>query len=148
MGFKGEVKEKSTVSRTAYLDLLEPEDLIKYGMIPEFVGRVPIVATLHDLDRKALVEILVRPKNALIKQYQKLFDYENVKLRFSDDALETIAGEAIKRNVGARGLRIILEELMLELMYHLPPQAATQELVITKEMVEKKEIIFPFEKAG
>jgi ATP-dependent Clp protease ATP-binding subunit ClpX len=148
MGFKGEVKEKSNAPRSAYLDQLEPEDLIKYGMIPEFVGRVPVVATLHDLDKKALVEILVRPKNALIKQYQKLFDYENVKLRFADDALEAIAGEAIKRNVGARGLRIILEELMLELMYHLPQQVAAQELVITKEMVEKKEINFPFEKAG
>ncbi len=91
-------------------------------MIPEFVGRVPVVATLHDLDQKALVEILTRPKNALVKQYQKLFEYENVKLRFDDDALEAIADGAIKRNVGARGLRIILEELMLDLMYQLPQQ--------------------------
>ena len=91
-------------------------------MIPEFVGRVPVVATLHDLDQKALVEILTRPKNALVKQYQRLFEYENVKLRFTDDALEAIADDSIKRNVGARGLRIILEELMLDLMYQLPQQ--------------------------
>jgi ATP-dependent Clp protease ATP-binding subunit ClpX len=117
-------------------------------MIPEFVGRVPVVATLHDLDQKALVEILMRPKNALVKQYQRLFEYENVRLRFADEALEAIASEATKRNVGARGLRIILEELMLDLMYLLPQQKDHKELTITREMVEKKEIPFPFEKAG
>ena len=117
-------------------------------MIPEFVGRVPVVATLHDLDQKALVEILTRPKNALVKQYQRLFEYENVRMKFADDALEAIALEAIKRNVGARGLRIILEELMLDLMYQLPQQKESRELTITKEMVEKKEIQLPFEKAG
>jgi ATP-dependent Clp protease ATP-binding subunit ClpX len=112
------------------------------------VGRVPVVATLHDLDQKALVEILTRPKNALVKQYQRLFEYENVKLKFSDDALEAVAADAIKRHVGARGLRIILEELMLDLMYQLPQEKAHRELTITKEMVEKKEIQLPFEKAG
>jgi ATP-dependent Clp protease ATP-binding subunit ClpX len=117
-------------------------------MIPEFVGRVPVVATLHDLDQKALVEILTRPKNALVKQYQKLFEYENVKLRFDDDALEAIADGAIRRNVGARGLRIILEELMLDLMYQLPQQRDPKELTITKEMVINKEAHLPFEKAG
>src|SRR5215216_2427612 len=110
MGFQGDVKVKSENPRSALLDQIEPEDLIKFGMIPEFVGRVPVVATLHDLDQKALVEILTRPKNALVKQYQKLFEYENVKLKFDDDALEAIADGAIRRNVGARGLRIILEE--------------------------------------
>ena len=130
------------------LEQIEPEDLIKFGMIPEFVGRVPVVATLHDLDQTALVEILTRPKNALVKQYQRLFEYENVKLKFSDDALEAVALDAIKRNVGARGLRIILEELMLDLMYQLPQQKDQRELTITKEMVEKKEIQLPFEKAG
>jgi ATP-dependent Clp protease ATP-binding subunit ClpX len=112
------------------------------------VGRVPVVAALHELDQKALVDILTRPKNALVKQYQKLFEYENVKLRFADDALEAVASESIKRNVGARGLRIILEDLMLDLMYQLPQQKDWRELTITREMVLKKEIPFPFEKAG
>src|SRR6266700_3842154 len=148
MGFHGDVRAKSENPRSALLELLEPEDLIKFGMIPEFVGRVPIVATLHDLDQKALVEILTRPKNALVKQYQRLFEYENMKLKFSDDALEAVAFDAIKRNVGARGLRIILEELMLDLMYQLPQQKEHREVTITKEMVEKKEIQLPFPKAG
>src|SRR6187431_2906238 len=148
MGFQGEVRAKNDSVRSELLERVEPEDLIKFGMIPEFVGRVPVVATLHDLDQKALVEILVRPKNALVKQYQRLFEYENVKLRFSDDALEAIANDSIKRNVGARGLRIILEELMLDLMYQLPQQRDQRELTITKEMVLNKEIQFPFEKAG
>src|SRR2546422_39358 len=148
MGFHGEIRTKSENPRSALLELLEPEDLIKFGMIPEFVGRVPIVAVLHDLDQKALVDILTRPKNALVKQYQRLFEYENVKLKFSDDALEAVAFDAMKRNVGARGLRIILEELMLDLMYQLPQQKEHRELTITKEMVEKKEIQLPFPKAG
>src|SRR4030095_3540941 len=148
MGFHGEVKAKSENPRSALLEQIEPEDLIKFGMIPEFVGRVPVIATLHDLDQKALVEILTRPKNALVKQYQKLFEYEHVKLRFTDDARKAIANDSIKRNVGARGLRIILEELMLDLMYQLPQQRDQRELTITKEMVVNKEIQFPFEKAG
>src|SRR5919198_4486170 len=148
MGFHGDIKVKSENPRSALLEQLEPEDLIKFGMIPEFVGRVPVVATLHDLDQRALVEILTRPKNALVKQYQRLFEYENVKLKFADEALEAVAADAIKRNVGARGLRIILEELMLDLMYQLPQQKDHRELTITKEMVEKKEIQLPFEKAG
>src|SRR5258706_12918720 len=139
MGFHGDVKVKSENPRSALLELIEPEDLIKFGMIPEFVGRVPVVATLHDLDQAALVEILTRPKNALVKQYQKLFEYENVKLRFADDALEAVAKDAIKRNVGARGLRIILEELMLDLMYQLPQHRDHRELTITKVMVETKD---------
>jgi ATP-dependent Clp protease ATP-binding subunit ClpX len=148
MGFQGEVRVKNDSARSEFLERVEPEDLIKFGMIPEFVGRVPVVATLHDLDQKALVEILTRPKNALVKQYQRLFEYENVKLRFTEEALEAIAGDSIKRNVGARGLRIILEELMLDLMYQLPQQRDQRELTITKEMVLNKEIQFPFEKAG
>jgi ATP-dependent Clp protease ATP-binding subunit ClpX len=148
MGFQGEVRVKSDSARSEFLERVEPEDLIKFGMIPEFVGRVPVVATLHDLDQAALVEILTRPKNALVKQYQRLFEYENVKLRFTEEALEAVAGDSIKRNVGARGLRIILEELMLDLMYQLPQQRDQRELTITKEMVLNKEIQFPFEKAG
>src|SRR4030095_15230789 len=148
MGFQGEVRVKNDSARSEFLERAEPEDLIKFGMIPEFVGRVPVIATLHDLDQKALVEILTRPKNALVKQYQSLFEHEQLKLKFSDDALEAVALDAIKRNVGARGLRIILEELMLDLMYQLPQQRDHRELTITKERVRNKEIQFPFEKAG
>ena len=148
MGFHGQIHRKYEGGASVY-ELTEPEDLIKFGMIPEFVGRLPVVATLHELDQAALVAILTQPKNALMRQYQRLFEYENVKLKFSDDALEAVANEAIKRSVGARGLRIILEELMLDLMYQLSDQPLQRELVISKEMVEKKEIQFPwFEKAG
>src|SRR5678809_1141548 len=98
MGFQGEVKTKSENPRSQLLEQVVPEDLIKFGMIPEFVGRVPVIATLHDLDQKALVDILTRPKNALVKQYQKLFEYENVKLKFTEEALEAVAGDSIKRN--------------------------------------------------
>ena len=147
MGFQGELKAK-TGDKSRLIDVVEPEDLIKYGMIPEFVGRVPVVATLHELDRSALVEILTTPKNALVKQYQRLFEYENVKLKFVDDAVEAIAEQSIKRKVGARGLRIIMEELMLDVMYTLPGQKSQSELTITKQMVEKKEVQLPYEKAG
>ncbi len=148
MGFKGELRSKSDEGRSQLIDVVEPEDLIKYGMIPEFVGRVPVVGTLHDLDQAALVEILTRPKNALVKQYQRLFEYENVTLKFADKAISEIAAQSIKRNVGARGLRIIMEELMLDVMYTIPGQKKHEELTITKQMVEKKEVRLPFEKAG
>ncbi len=147
MGFQGELKAKSE-EKSLLIEAVEPEDLIKYGMIPEFVGRVPVVATLHELDRSALVEILTTPKNALVKQFQRLFEYENVKLKFADGAIEGIAEQSIKRNVGARGLRIIMEELMLDVMYTLPGQKSQSELTITKQMVEKKEVQLPYEKAG
>ena len=147
MGFHGDLRSK-TGEKAALLESIEPEDLIKYGMIPEFVGRVPIVATLHELDRSALMEILTKPKNALIKQYQRLFEYENVELEFEDEAIEAIADQSIKRNVGARGLRIIMEELMLEIMYTLPGQRNLSGLTITEQMVENKEIQLPYEKAG
>ena len=147
MGFKGQLKSGKD-DRSALIEVLEPEDLIKYGMIPEFVGRVPVVATLHDLDQAALVEILTEPKNALVKQYQRLFEYENVKLNFADDAIEAIADQSITRNVGARGLRIIMEELMLDVMYALPGQKSYGELTITQRMVEEKEVQLPYEKAG
>lgn len=148
MGFKGELRRTDDRARTSLIEFIEPEDLIKYGMIPEFVGRVPVVGTLHDLDQKALVEILTTPKNALIKQYQRLFEYEKVTLTFADDAIEAIAEQSIKRKVGARGLRIIMEELMLDVMYSLPGQQTSGELAITRQMVEQKEVQFPFEKAG
>ncbi len=104
------------------LSEIQPEDLIKFGLIPEFVGRLPVVGMLEDLDEFALIEILTRPKNAIVKQYQRLFEFENVRLKFSDEALRAIARQAMARKVGARGLRMILEELMLDLMFNLPSQ--------------------------
>ena len=149
MGFRSEIGPRRPADRGAALDRLEPEDLIKYGLIPEFVGRLPVVGTLHDLDKAALVQILTEPKNAITRQYQKLFDYENVKLRFTDDALEAIAEGAIQRKIGARGLRMIIEDLMLEIMYSLPGQKKVRECVITREVVElKAQPLTVIEKAG
>ena len=103
-------------------ELVEPEDLIRYGLIPEFVGRLPVIGALHELDKPALIQILTQPRNAITRQYERLFEYENVKLRFTDDALEAIAESALDRKIGARGLRMIIEDLMLDLMYTLPGQ--------------------------
>ncbi len=134
---------------TELLSQVQPGDLIKFGLIPEFVGRLPVIGVLDDLDRAALIQILTRPRNSLVRQYQKLFEFENVKLRFQDDALEAIADEALARKVGARGLRMILEELMLDLMYHLPAQKRVREFVVTKEMVKKRDLaLSTLEKAG
>jgi ATP-dependent Clp protease ATP-binding subunit ClpX len=128
---------------------VQPEDLIKFGLIPEFVGRLPVVGLLEDLDEYALIEILTRPKNAIIKQYQRLFEFENVRLKFSDEATRAIARQAMARKVGARGLRMILEELMLDLMYHLPSQKKVKEFEVTREMVEKRDVsIAMMDKAG
>ncbi|MBZ5516191.1 MAG: ATP-dependent Clp protease ATP-binding subunit ClpX [Acidobacteriia bacterium] len=133
------------------LENLQPTDLIRYGLIPEFVGRLPVVSVLSDLDSAALIEILTQPRNSLIRQYEKLFEFENVKLRFTEKALEAVAAQAIERKLGARGLRMILEDLMLDLMYHLPSQRKVREFVVTEEMVRKHEISFNasvLEKAG
>ena len=128
---------------------IQPEDLIKFGLIPEFVGRLPVVGVLEDLDENALIEILTRPKNAIIKQYQRLFEFENVRWKFSDDALRAVSRQAMARKVGARGLRMILEELMLDLMYHLPSQKKVKEFEVTREMVEKRNVsLTMMEKAG
>lgn len=149
LGFRGQVKTLQARRNTALLERVEPVDLIKYGLIPEFVGRLPVVGTLADLDKAALVEILTRPKNALVKQYQRLFEYEGVKLRFEDDALEAIAELAQQRKVGARGLRVIIEDLMLDLMYLLPAQRKLKEFGVTKEMVSSNRIdLSLLEKAG
>jgi ATP-dependent Clp protease ATP-binding subunit ClpX len=127
----------------------QPVDLIKYGFIPEFIGRMPVTAVLEDLSKEALVQILTKPKNAIIRQYQKLFEFENVKLKFSDDALESVAQLAMERKVGARGLRMILEDLMLDLMYYLPTFKKVREFVVTKEMVLSQKInMAVLEKAG
>ncbi len=131
------------------LEQVQPVDLIKFGFIPEFIGRMPVVAVLEDLDKQALVQILSRPKNAIIKQYQKLFEFENVRLKFSDDALEAIAALAMERKVGARGLRMILEDLMLDLMYYIPSYKKVREFQVTKEMVLSQKISLTLlEKAG
>ena len=131
------------------LEQVQPMDLIKSGFIPEFIGRLPVVAVLEELSKEALVQILTKPKNAIIRQYQKLFEFENVKLKFSDDALEAIAQLAMERKVGARGLRTILEDLMLDLMYYLPTYKKVREFAVTKEMVLTQKInVTLLEKAG
>ncbi len=131
------------------LEQAQPTDLIRYGLIPEFVGRLPVVGVLSDLDKSALIRILQEPKNALIRQYQKLFEFENVRLKFTDDALETVAELALQRKVGARGLRMILEDLMLDLMYHLPSQRKMRDFIVNAEMVKSREINWSLlEKAG
>jgi len=128
----------------------EPQDLLKYGLIPEFVGRLPVLGILDELDEAALIDILTRPRNAILKQYARLFDYEGVKVTWTDEAAREIAREALQRKVGARGLRMILEELMLDLMYHVPGNKKVKELVITDDMVRSREITIPvvLEKAG
>src|SRR5437016_5407680 len=149
LGFKADVKSVSTRDIGTTLEMVEPEDLIKYGLIPEFVGRLPVVGTLHELDRAALVQILTQPRNAITRQYQKLFEYENVKLRFTDDSLDAIAEAALSRKIGARGLRMIIEDLMLDLMYSVPGQKKLREVVVTREIVEAKDkSITLIEKAG
>jgi ATP-dependent Clp protease ATP-binding subunit ClpX len=131
------------------LKQMQPEDLIHYGFIPEFIGRMPIAGVLEELDRGALMQILTKPRNAISKQYQRLFEFENVKLKFSDEALECIADLALQRKVGARGLRMILEELMLDLMYYLPSYKKVREFMVTKEMVITQKINWSLlEKAG
>lgn len=139
MGFGADVKASSTRSGSALLTEVQPEDLLKFGMIPEFVGRLPVLATLEELDDRALVRILKEPKNALVRQYQKLFDLENVHLRFEEKALEAIAKEALTRKSGARGLRAIMENIMLDVMYDIPSQPNIREVVISEEVVTHNE---------
>jgi ATP-dependent Clp protease ATP-binding subunit ClpX len=155
LGFRtGEEAEKEEVgvARKRNFELLsemQPEDLIKFGLIPEFVGRLPVMGMLEDLDEFALIEILTRPKNAIVKQYQRLFEFENVRLKFHEEALRAIARQAMARKVGARGLRMILEELMLDLMFNLPSQKKLKEFEVTREMVEKRTAsLSMMEKAG
>ncbi len=139
MGFGAEIKGRSEKRLGEILAEVQPEDLLKFGFIPEFVGRLPVIATLDDLDEEALVSILREPKNALIKQYQKLFEFENVKLRFTDGALVAIARQALKRRTGARGLRSILESIMLEIMYELPSQSNIKECIVSEDTILNQE---------
>ncbi len=138
IGFKADVRGPDERKTGAILRELEPEDLLKYGLIPEFVGRLPVIATLDDLDEKTLVEILTLPKNALVKQYQRLFQMEDVQLRFHDEALQAIAHKAISRKTGARGLRSIMESILLETMFDLPTIDGAVEIVINREVVESR----------
>ncbi len=138
IGFGADIKDKDQGSVGELFAKVEPEDLLKYGLIPEFIGRVPIIATLQDLDKDALVSILKEPKNALVKQYQKLFHMEDVSLVFEDDAIEAIAQQALERKTGARGLRSTMEAILLDTMFELPSCKDVEEVIITKEVVEGK----------
>ena len=141
LGFQAEVKTHRQRQKDS-INKLEPEDLIHYGLIPEFVGRLPVIGTLTELDEAALVTILTEPKNALVKQYQRKFEFDNIALKFTEGALHAVAHEAYKRKVGARGLMMILEEVLLESMYHLPSERKAREIVVTKEMIERKAPVF------
>ena len=138
IGFGAEIKSREQKDLGEIFAKVEPEDLLKFGLIPEFVGRLPVIATLQDLDEKALVSILTEPKNALIKQYQKLFNMEGVLLTFEDEAIKAVAGLALKRKTGARGLRSIIESILLDIMYELPSLKNLDEVIINKEVVEGK----------
>ena len=139
VGFMSETITNKERKIGEVLSLVEPGDLIKYGLIPEFVGRMPVVAALDELDEPALIKILTEPKNALMKQYQKLLSFDNVRLKFTEGALSAISKKAIKRKTGARGLRSILEEIMLDVMYEIPSQKSIRECLVTEETVAKKE---------
>lgn len=139
MGLHANITAKSAETISQLMSQTEPEDLIRFGLIPEFIGRLPNIATLDELDEKALVEILKKPKNALVKQYGKLFEYDGVALEFEEDALEAIAREAIKRATGARGLRAILEQAMLEVMYELPAKPEIKKCIVTAGTILKGE---------
>jgi ATP-dependent Clp protease ATP-binding subunit ClpX len=146
----GEVMPIRAQRDSELLRQAEPQDLLKYGLIPEFVGRLPVMGILDELDEAALVEILTKPRNAILKQYSKLFDFEGVKVTFTDEAARAIAREALLRKVGARGLRMIIEELMLDLMYHVPGNKKVKEIAITEAMVKNRDLTLPvlLEKAG
>jgi ATP-dependent Clp protease ATP-binding subunit ClpX len=138
MGFAADIVSSTERNLGRLLASVQPEDLIRFGLIPEFVGRLPVLATLHELDEDALVQILTRPKNALVRQYQRLFEFENVKLEFSEPALHTIARQAIARKAGARGLRSILEHIMLDVMYEIPSQSNIKKCIISEDVVSGK----------
>ncbi len=139
MGFGSETVAGGQQRKDELLSQVQPEDLIKFGLIPEFIGRLPVMSALHDLDEDSLVRILSEPKNALVKQFEALFQMDRVKLKLTPEALRAVAKEARKRNTGARGLRAVLEETLLDLMYELPSRNDVRECVITAEVVARKE---------
>lgn len=151
LGFQADVRS-SKQRRNESFNLLEPEDLIHYGLIPEFVGRLPVIGTLSELDEDALIKILTEPKNALVRQYQRKFEFDNIGLKFSEGALRAIAQQAHKRKVGARGLMMIMEEILLESMYVLPSEKKVKDILVTREMVERKtpvlDLVRPIEEAA
>ena len=138
VGFRGEVIGKAERAAKSMLAGVMPEDLLKFGLIPEFVGRLPVIGAVHNLDHKALMEILTAPKNALLKQYQKFFMFDDVDLHFTDDALEAVADQALARGTGARGLRAILEEVLLEVMYDLPSRGDVKQCIVDRATVLEK----------
>ncbi|MDF9408284.1 MAG: ATP-dependent Clp protease ATP-binding subunit ClpX [Pelotomaculum sp. PtaB.Bin013] len=140
MGFGAEIKPRKEMKIGEILSNILPEDLLKYGLIPEFVGRLPVIVTLDALDEEALIRILTEPRNALVKQYEKLFNLDNVSLEFAPEALKAVAEEALRRNTGARGLRSILEEVMLEVMYDIPSRDDIAKCIVTRETIQKKEL--------
>src|SRR5439155_392462 len=139
LGFGGQIEERDGRRPTELLHDVQPEDLLKFGLIPEFIGRLPVIATLDELDESALMRILKEPKNALTKQYSKLFEMETVHLKFTEEALRAIAREAMKRKSGARGLRAIMENIMLDIMYDMPSQPNIKEVVISDDVVDRNE---------
>ena len=145
LGFLGD--RRPAAARASLLRGVEPDDLVRFGLIPEFVGRLPVVAMLEDLDQASLVRVLTEPKNSLVRQYQTLFEFEGVTLTFAPDAIEAIAGLAVTRRIGARGLRAIVEELMLDLNYTIPDERSTRDLVVTRAQVDALELA-AMEKAG
>jgi len=138
LGFGAPIKRKKERNLNEILSYIEPEDLLKYGLIPEFIGRLPVIATMEELDKVALVRILIEPKNALIRQFKKMFSLQNVKLTVTGDALEEIARKAINRSSGARGLRTIMEDVMLDIMYDLPNTTDVEECIINAEVINKE----------
>ncbi len=148
IGFQGKPKTRKEKLKEGILKHLEPEDLVRYGLIPEIVGRIPVLATLNDLDEDALVKILTEPKNSVIKQYQKLLEFDNVTLNFSDGALREIAKSAIKRKTGARGLKAIVEQIMTDIMYEVPSKSNIREVIINEEVIiNKSKPIFIYEES-
>ncbi|MBI5345266.1 MAG: ATP-dependent Clp protease ATP-binding subunit ClpX, partial [Deltaproteobacteria bacterium] len=138
VGFHADARKAMDAANPKILHKVEPGDFIRYGLIPEFIGRLPVVATLEELDEKDLMRILTEPKNSIIKQYQKLFEFENVKLKFTDGALASVARESMRRKAGARGLRAILENVMLDTMYELPSQTNIKECIINEDVIREK----------
>jgi ATP-dependent Clp protease ATP-binding subunit ClpX len=139
LGFGADIRKKSDYKLGELLSQVQPEDLLKFGLIPEFIGRLPVLATLHELNEEALIDILTKPKNSLVKQFQKLFEMDGVKLKFSKVALQAVAKKALERESGARGLRAILEEAMLDIMYDVPSKQGIKEVVINDDVITKSE---------
>jgi len=139
IGFGAQIESKKKLEKYKIFEELLPQDLLKFGLIPEFVGRLPIIATLKELDKDALINIVTKPKNALTKQYKKLVELDGVELEFKQEALEAIVEKAIERNTGARGLRSIIEDIMRDIMFDIPTNPKIEKCIITKDTVEKKE---------